>query len=142
MAPILCSVLRKLGLLFAALALFSVAGGHWAVLQTVAWAGMLHDYTQRTGSVAMAVEQSFDGHHPCKLCREIASAKAREHKEIPDAPKTKDDAKAKALVAESLLRPFVRTVAGIYFPTVGSDSMASRTDQPPTPPPRRETLAA
>ena len=90
MASILCTVLRKLGLLFAALALFSIAGGHWAVLQSVAWAEMLHDYTQRTGSVAVAVEQTFDGAHPCELCREIATSKAKEQKQSPVAPKVQE----------------------------------------------------
>ncbi len=142
MAPIFCPVLRKLGLLFAALAFISIAGGHWAVLQTVAWAGMLHDYTQRTGSVAVAVEQTFDGQHPCELCREIATAKAKEPQENPTVPKAKDDAKVKALVADSLLRPLVRLAAETCFPRAASESGPSRTEPPPTPPPRRGIRAA
>lgn len=142
MALILCPVLRKLGLLFAALALFSIAGGHWAVLQTVAWAGMLHDYTQRTGSVTVAVEQTFDGAHPCELCREIATAKAKEHKENPSTPKVKDDAKVKALVVDSLPSPLVRIAAKVSFPRAESDCGPDRTEAPPTPPPRRGVFAA
>ena len=142
MPPILGCVLRKLGLVFAVLAFFSIAGGHWAVLQTVAWTGMLHDYMQRTGSVAMAVGQTFDGQHPCELCREIASAKAREHKESPATPKTKDEAKVKALVAGSLPQPFVRRVVETGFPAAGSDLGPGRPERPPTPPPRRGALAA
>lgn len=136
------SVLRRLGLLCAALALFSIAGGHWAVLQSVAWAEMLHDYTQRTDSVVVAVEQTFDGRHPCDLCREIVSAKAKEHRESPAAPKGKENAKVKALVADSFLRPVGRTVAETRLPCAVPASGPSRTEQPPTPPPRRSILAA
>ncbi len=133
---------RKLGLVFAALALFSIAGGHWAVLQSVAWAEMLHDYTQRTGSIAVAVEQTFDGQHPCELCQQIQVAKAKEHKEAPAAPARKDDAKVKALLADSVLRPFVPTAQAATIPCAVSACGPGRTDQPPTPPPRRGTVAA
>jgi len=34
-------VIRRIGYPLALLALFVVAGGHWAVLQSVAWAGMI-----------------------------------------------------------------------------------------------------
>ena len=133
---------RKLGLVFAALAFFSIAGGHWAVLQSVAWVGMLHDYTQQTGSIAVAVEQTFDGQHPCELCQQIQVAKAKERKEAPTAPTTKDDVKIKALVADSVLCPFVRTTEKVFFPRAVSVSGPRRSEQPPTPPPRRGTLAA
>ena len=136
------TVFRKLGLVFAALALFSIAGGHWAVLQSVAWAEMLHNYTQRTGSVAVAVEQTFDGQHPCELCQQIQVAKAKEHKEAPAAPAKKDDAKVKALLSNSLLRPFVPMAQAATIPPTLSICGPSRTEQPPTPPPRRGALAA
>ena len=136
------AVFRKLGLVFAALALFSIAGGHWAVLQSVAWAEMLHDYTQRTGSIAVAVEQTFDGQHPCELCQQIQVAKFKEHKEVPAAPAKKDDAKVKALLADLFLCPFVPTVQAAIIPRAVSACGPSRTEQPPTPPPRRGPFAA
>ena len=135
-------MLRRLGLVLAALAFFSIAGGHWAVLQTFAWAEMLRDYTQKTGSVAVAVEQTFDGAHPCELCREIATAKAKEHKQNPAAPTGKDDAKVKALVADSLPLPLVRIAAEVPSLRTVPGCSPNRTDEPPTPPPRRGTVAA
>ena len=139
---ILAAVLRKLGLVFAALALFSMAGGQWTVLQTVAWVGMLHDYTQRTGSFALAAEQTFDGQHPCNLCREIAAAKTKEHQEQPAAPSAKDQAKVKATMAKAAILPPAPPVMFLaqMLPTLPSGS--SRTEQPPTPPPRRAADAA
>ena len=62
-----------------AVALFMVAGGHWAMLQSVAWAGMVKDFS-RTGSLTEAVSKTFDGKHPCAMCKKIASAKAHEEK--------------------------------------------------------------
>ena len=60
--------------LMMALALFLVAGGHWAMLQGVAWATMVHDFS-RNGSLTQAVEKTFDGKHPCAMCKKIAKAK-------------------------------------------------------------------
>ena len=142
-------MLRRLGLLFAALALFSIAGGHWAVLQTVAWAGMLRDYTQKTGSVAAAVGQTFDGAHPCELCLQIASAKQQEVKAEGDKPQNSSKQKvAKAekndqalMLARNL--PFVRTAAtSLWWDNCHPQHGPSREDQPPTPPPRAGALAA
>ncbi len=135
-------MLRRLGLLFAALALFSIAGGHWAVLQSVAWAGMLHHYAQKTGSVTLAVVQTFDGQHPCELCREIQVAKVKEQRQRPTAPVQKDDAKMKATVAPSVLPAFVHEVVEMAFVHAAPLDGPSRMDQPPTPPPRREAVAA
>ena len=72
-------MLRKLGHVFLVLALLSVIGGHWAVLQTVAWTNMLAE-NLRTTSVTMAVEKTFDGKHPCCLCKAITQGKKSEKK--------------------------------------------------------------
>ena len=133
---------RKLGLVCAALAFFSIAGGHWAVLQSVAWAEMLHRYSQHGGSMAVAVEETFDGQHPCELCQQIQAGKAKERKESPAAPSAKDDAKVKALLAEPALPAFARTTGEISFPPAVFAPASRRAEQPPTPPPRRGTAAA
>ena len=142
-------VLRKLGLLFAALALFSIAGGHWAVLQTVAWAEMLRDYTQKTGSVAVAVEQTFDGAHPCALCLEIASTKQQEGKAQSDKQKPSSDQKTakaeknnQALPLDKHLSLVWTAATSLRWHTLNPLGGPSRTEQPPTPPPRSRTIAA
>jgi hypothetical protein len=53
------------------LSLCAAIGLHWAALQSIAWAGMLLNYS-RSGSVASAVEKTFDGRHPCPLCKAIS----------------------------------------------------------------------
>ena len=54
---------------------------HWAALKTAAWAGMLISYSH-SGSIATAVEKTFDGNHPCPLCNAIA--KSRQTGKKPD----------------------------------------------------------
>ena len=123
--------------------MFFVAGGHWTVLQTVAWAEMLHGYSQRTGSLTVAVEQTFDGRHPCALCRGIEAAKSKEHKGGPVLPGAKADAKVKAPVSDPSLLPAVRVaVTERIFPAVIVAVAISRDDAPPTPPPQRGQSAA
>jgi hypothetical protein len=62
-----------------ALALASSIGLHWTVLQVVAWAGMIVGYSQEA-PLGEAVVKTFDGQHPCKLCKEIARGKQSEKK--------------------------------------------------------------
>jgi hypothetical protein len=58
--------------------IFSI-GVHWALLQSLAWGGMLITYTQESG-FARGISMTFDGDHPCKLCKAIAAAKPTEPK--------------------------------------------------------------
>lgn len=52
---------------------------HWALLQTVAWTTMLANNLQSC-SIHDAVVKTFDGNHPCPLCKAIAAAKKSEQK--------------------------------------------------------------
>jgi hypothetical protein len=61
------------------LALVLLTGLHWAALQTVAWTTMLAD-NLRQQSLTEAVTQTFDGQHPCCLCKAIAAGKHSEKK--------------------------------------------------------------
>lgn len=124
------------------LAMFCIAGGHWSVLQTVAWAEMLREYSQRTGSLTAAVEQTFDGQHPCALCREIRAAKSRERKGNPASRGAWKEGQVKARLAESILLPVERTAVRVGYPRLTVLRVASRTERPPTPPPRRGVIAA
>jgi hypothetical protein len=54
-------------------------GAHWAFLQSIAWTTMLADNLSRT-SVAEAMSRTFDGKHPCPLCKAIAAGKKSEKK--------------------------------------------------------------
>lgn len=56
------------------MALFVSLGGHWALLQSLAWGRMIVEYSQE-GSVKDAVVKTFDGNHPCELCKSLGTAR-------------------------------------------------------------------
>jgi hypothetical protein len=60
-------------------ALVAMTGGHWVLLQSVAWTTMLADNLS-CGSVTEAVARTFDGKHPCPSCKAIAAGKKSEKK--------------------------------------------------------------
>jgi hypothetical protein len=72
----------RFGIFFGALALLQILGGHWALLQTSAWVGMIVQYSQRTGLKA-ALTETFDGEHPCSVCKAIQDGKKQEQKKAP-----------------------------------------------------------
>jgi len=55
------------------------------VLQSVAWTTMLAD-NLRTQSLTEAVTHTFDGEHPCCLCKAIAAGRKSEQKKEFTAP--------------------------------------------------------
>lgn len=57
------------------------------LVQTVAWARMLGSSYSRTGSVSLAVKETFDGEHPCCLCRKAqAMVEAQQGQPAPGKP--------------------------------------------------------
>ena len=70
---------RKIASLFVSLALFFIMGGPWAVLQTIAWAKMVVEYSRDT-SVGEALSKTFDGEHPCGMCKKISKVRSEERK--------------------------------------------------------------
>ncbi|HZI33729.1 MAG TPA: hypothetical protein VFF11_15420, partial [Candidatus Binatia bacterium] len=78
------------GKILVVLALVVITGAHWAALQTVAWTTMLA-HNLRTQSVAEAMADTFDGRHPCCLCKAIAAAKKSEKKSDATAPLLKQE---------------------------------------------------
>ena len=70
-------MLVRLGHTLLILALLGATGGHWAVMQTIAWADMLAINLQ-TESVSAAITKTFDGAHPCKMCQQISAGKKAE----------------------------------------------------------------
>ena len=118
--------LGKVLVVFTIVATLSV---HWALLQTVAWTTMLADNLQ-TKSLHEAVTQTFDGNHPCNLCKAIVAAKNTEQKKQIPFEKLKLEFPP---VRESLV--LIAPSRPILSPQ--QNSLAeSRSLKPPTPPPR------
>jgi hypothetical protein len=121
-------VFVRLGKGFVTIALVIILGGHWALLQTVAWTTMLADNLQ-TNSFHDAVNKTFDGKYPCPLCRAIAAAKQSEKKNsFAQTQKLEFPLFKGAVVLIAPSKPD-------YFP-LDHSSLKSLRQEPPTPPPR------
>lgn len=55
-------------------------GGHLALLQTLAWGSMLVKFSNAS-SLTEAVVKTFDGEHPCSLCKVVEKSKSEEDRE-------------------------------------------------------------
>ncbi|MDK3160814.1 hypothetical protein QPK87_30280 [Kamptonema cortianum] len=78
---------KKFVIILCAICSFFLMGGHWAVLQTVAWANMIRTYSQ-DAALNVAIEKTFSGEHPCSLCAKISEAKKQESKSEHTAPES------------------------------------------------------
>jgi hypothetical protein len=72
---------KKLVFTLFALALVCGAQLHLPALQMVAWTGMVVKYAQDV-SLTEALEMTFDGDHPCPLCKAIRKAQTGRQQEI------------------------------------------------------------
>ena len=124
--------LRFVGYAVAAVAMFFVAGGHWGALQSVAWAGMLWNYTQTDGSLLSGVKKTFDGEHPCTMCTSIKTAKGKEKSKPVTLVATKKIETFPAPLC-AVLPP--RSCCDFVFPDVADVSPAARAEAPPVPVP-------
>jgi len=122
-------VFVRFGQVLMIVALLAATGAHWGALQSVAWTTMLADNLQ-SASLSQALVKTFDGKHPCPLCKVVAAGKAAEKKsdftveqkklEFPPAP-------------ERLV-----LVAPTQFQLLPQASFSAEVliQEPPTPPPR------
>jgi len=72
-------VIARLSRFLIVLALAGSIGLHWAFLQSVAWVGMVISYSE-DATLTEALVKTFDGRHPCSLCKHIAKNKQTEKK--------------------------------------------------------------
>ena len=108
------------------------------MLQCVAWIKMLATYSQAEG-VQEGLKMTFDGEHPCAMCRMISQAK-KQSPSTPEAP-TPGTKVGKILNEFSLLDeiklPIRNTPARLVGePTMPLQSMQDQDGSPPVPPPR------
>ena len=100
----------RLGKCFVVLALVLVIGAHWALLQSAAWVGMAVSFS-KTDSLTTALQKTFDGQHPCQLCKLVKAGKASEQKRDLQKLETKFDfltvAGSCGLFPPRPIRPFV-----------------------------------
>ena len=105
------------------------------LLQVVAWTGMLIVRSQ-TSSLSDAIHTTFDGQHPCPMCRMIQD----QHQESGTPTPTRQDLALK-VIKVALLEP----AGGFMQPNQVTEALTGSMDQPvmiglavqpPVPPPR------
>lgn len=122
-------MLFRLSKLVIVVALSLSIGLHWAFLQAVAWTGMVVNYFQ-TAPLAEALAKTFDGNHPCKLCKLVDEGQKFGKKQEAQQPSIK-------------LEVFLSANPVVLFPprfdppsVAANDPPLARSQTPPTPPPR------
>ena len=122
--------LLRFGQVLMLLVLFAASGGHWMALQSLAWTRMLMSYS-RHGAIMEAVTKTFDGRHPCSLCKQVEGAKRSE----PQSMRAMEVENQAAFVMPALA--VLVKMEGIWWkleiPEWHGDVRAK---QPTTPPPR------
>jgi len=127
--PHTARVVLRLGKWLVVLSLVLMIGGHWALLQSAAWIGMTAKFSQKE-TVAVALEKTFSGKYPCKLCKFVKAGKATEHKQELEKLEAKFEF---TLVAGT---------CGVFPPrpfwhfTPQTEYVDARVDAPRPPPPR------
>jgi hypothetical protein len=122
-------MLRAIGRLATIVALCLSLGFHWLALQSVAWTSMLFENVRHT-SLTEAVAKTFDGSHPCNLCRVVSAGKKSEKKSevLPTIAKLDLICTTRTWTCLPSFAPYVYPGLAIAF--------GQRVERPPLPPPR------
>jgi hypothetical protein len=107
-------------------------GMHWALLQGIAWTGMLISFVSE-GAVIEAVQKTFDGQHGCALCHKVKEGRDS-NRELPQQTGHSMQ-KINAVLVEitKLVAPAGETISFALM----RERMVRRNELPETPPPRR-----
>ena len=106
-------------------------GAHWMFLQSVAWVGMVVNYSH-DATLTEALSKTFDGQHPCKLCKFVQQGKTTEKKQDTQKPMKELGKFLPAGRAFALCPPaFAQRIFG------APNHADLRSEPPPSPPPKR-----
>lgn len=106
-------------------------GLHWALLQGVAWAGMLVSFASK-GTVIEAVQKTFDGQHGCALCKKVKEGSSSNRKQPQQAGQSMQKINAVLVEMTALVAPAGNTFSFVPL----HETLVQRTELPETPPPR------
>lgn len=123
-------------MIVALLGCLHLCGGHWGVMQAVAWANMLVDYSAQDGLVEGA-KKTFDGEHPCCMCKAIQAGKEQEShgKKLPVPSQGPALKECLFTPAFRLSPPAPRDCAALSIPDLDLRGPLLG-HRPPVPPPR------
>ena len=125
------SLLPRIARLLVVGAICLSLGLHWALLQGVAWAGMLVSFASE-GTVIEAVQKTFDGQHGCPLCKKVKEAQSN-RKQPQQSGQSMQKINAVLVEMTTLTAPAGNTFSFVPM----HETLVQRTELPETPPPRR-----
>jgi hypothetical protein len=128
---------KSIRIIAAILCCLHLGGGNYGVLQAMAWTRMIVDYSMQDGLVEGAVK-TFDGQHPCGMCKDIVTAKQKDSEKPKDERILVQDLVLKNFVASEIVTaktpksrdvPVIHQVHPVVWKTLGEA-------RPSVPPPR------
>ena len=122
-------MLTRLSRIVLAVALAAAIGLHWALLQSIAWTGMVVSRAH-TSSLKAALAKTFDGKHPCSLCKQIEQGKRSEKQSDREI-----EGKNLDFIGDHQNFVFAAPTRFHLLPSFDA-SAVSRSTRPPAPPPR------
>ena len=122
--------MRRLTVFVVLVAFIFSSGGQWPVLQCVAWANMIREYSEMV-PLTEAVQMTFSGKYPCSMCKAIAEkTNSEQQQKIQEL----DKHEKKLLPISSVAR------CGSFFTVIAYPDFVvflhGRHEAPPTPPPQ------
>ena len=108
-------------------------GMHWALLQGIAWTGMLISYA-RDGAVMEAVQKTFDGQHGCALCKKVKEGRDSSGKQTQQQQNGDSAQKITAVLVE--VATLVAPAGSSFTFSPLHQQPVHRSQLPETPPPR------
>lgn len=109
-------------------------GLHWALLQGIAWTGMLISFA-REGAMIEAVEKTFDGKHGCALCATVKEGRDSDQNQPQQTGAGQSLMKIDAVLVE--LTRLIAPAGELITFAITRDTWVQRKELPETPPPRR-----
>ena len=110
-------------------------GMHWALLQGIAWTGMLISFASE-GAVIEAVQKTFDGQHGCALCHKVKEGRNSNPEQPQQTSHSMQKINAVLVEITTLMTPAGETFSFVPL----REMLLRRTELPETPPPRRELV--
>ena len=122
--------MRRLTFLVVLVAFIFSCGGQWCVLQGIAWANMIREYSEIV-SFPQAVTMTFSGQYPCAICKVIAEKRDSKNLNVVQIEKQEKKVATPSLFPAP--SPFPLTTLRFLH---RDQFLATRSEAPPTPPPR------
>jgi hypothetical protein len=110
-------------------------GLHYALVQMVGWVNMTVEYSQ-TAPLSEALAMTFDGKHPCELCKLVEKELGNSEQDDKRAPDKKVELKLPPVICwVDGIRLLRRTYQSLSLVKL-DDRARFRRERPPLPPPR------